>query len=84
MIRKEKHDFYPKQKSVTVTNNKIPRDFKHAWLAETCLILGDLILTGIYEKRVPKNNQEVKVRDFRGATIDGLKHHLLPLLKKKP
>ena len=25
----------------------------------------------------------VKVRDFRGATIDDLKHHLVPLLKKK-
>ena len=25
----------------------------------------------------------VQVRDFRGATIDDLKHHLVPLLKKK-
>ena len=26
----------------------------------------------------------MKVQDFRGATIDDLKHHLVPLLKKKP
>ena len=28
--------------------------------------------------------QVVKVRDFRSVTIDDLKHHLVPFLKKKP
>ena len=49
--------------------------------AGTCLIVRDSILTGINEKRLSRNNQVVKVRDFRGATIDDLKHHLVPLLK---
>ena len=57
---------------------------KHTWPAGTCLIVGDSILTGIDEKRLSNKNQLVKVRDFRGATIDDLKHHLVPLLKKEP
>ena len=93
MVRKEKHDVYLKQKSSEynskerndkANNDETPSNFKHAWPAGTCLIVGDSILTGIDEKRLSRNNQVVKVRDFRGATIDDLKHHLVPLLKKKP
>ena len=93
LVRKEKHDICLKQKSSEynskekngkVNSVKTPGNFKHAWLAGTCLIVGDSILTGIDEKRLSRNNQVVKVRDFRGATIDDLKHHLVPLLKKKP
>ena len=48
-------------------------------------MVGVSILTGIDEKRLSRNNnQVVKVRDFRGATTDDLKHHLAPLLQKKP
>ena len=53
-------------------------------MAGFCLIAGDSILIGINEKRLPKNNQVVKVRGFRGTTVDDLKHHLDLLLKKKP
>ena len=93
MFRKKKHDVYLKQKSSEynskerngkANNDETPSNFKHAWPAGTCLIVGDSILTGIDEKRLSRNNQVVKVRDFRGATIDDLKHHLVPLLKKKP
>ena len=90
---KEKHDIYLKQKcseysnkekNDKANNDETPGNFKHAWPAGTFLIVGDSILTGIDEKRVSRNNQVVKDRDFRGATIDDLKHHLVPLLKKKP
>ena len=93
MVRNEKHDIYLKRKSSEynskekndkANNDETPGNFKHAWPAGTCLIVGDSILTGIDEKRLSRNNQVVKVRDFRGATIDDLKHHLVPLLKKKP
>ena len=53
-------------------------------MAGICLIVGDSILIGINEKRLPTNNQVVKVRGFRGTTVDDLKHHLDLLLKKKP
>ena len=93
LVRKEKHGIYLKQKcseynnkekNDKANNDETPGNFKHAWPAGTCLIVGDSILTGIDEKRLSRNNQVVKVRDFRGATIDDLKHHLVPLLKKKP
>ena len=93
LVRKEKHDiylkqkcseYYNKEKSDKANNDETPGNFKHAWPTGTCLIVGDSILTGIDEKRLSRNNQVVKVRDFRGATIDDLKHHLVPLLKKKP
>ena len=93
LVRKEKYDVYLKQKSSKynskerndkANNDETPGNFKHAWPAGTCLIVGDSILTGIDEKRLLRNNQVVKVRDFRDATIDDLKHHLVPLLKKKP
>ena len=43
----------------------------------------------VYDKRVDGkrlsiNNHVVKLRDFRGAMIDDLNHHLALLLKKKP
>ena len=93
LVREEKHDIYLKQKILEydskekndkANNEETSGNFKHAWLAGTCLIVGDSILTGIDEKRLSRNNQVVKVRDFRGATSDDLKHHLVPLLKKKP
>ena len=65
-------------------NDETRCNFKPAWPAGTCLIVGDSILTGIDEKRLSRNNQVVKVQDVRGVTIDNLKHHLLHLLKKKP
>ena len=93
MVRNEKHDIYLKRKSSEYNskekndkakNDETPGNFKHACPTGTCLILGDSILTVVDEKRLSSNNQVVKVRDFRGATIRDLKHHLVPLIKKKP
>lgn len=55
---------------------KTPDDFKHAWTTTTCLIVGDLILTGRNKKQLSKNIQLTKV--------DDLKHHPISLLKMKP
>ena len=73
-----------KEKNDKANNDETPGSFKHAWPARTCLIAGDSILTETDEKRLSGNNQVVKVRDFRVTTIDDLKHHLFPLLKKRP
>lgn len=59
-----------------ITDDKTPDDFKHAWTTTTCLIIGDLILTGRNKKQLPKNIQLTKV--------DDLKHHPISLLKMKP
>ena len=93
LVRKEKHDFYLKHKhseckskeeNDMVTGGETAGNFKHVWLAGNCLIIGDPILTGVDEKRLSKNKHVVKIQDFRGATIDDLKSHLVPLLKNKP
>ena len=92
LVRKEKQYIYLKQKSSEynskekndkANNDETPGNFKHAWPAGTCLVVGDSISTGIDEKRLSRSNQVVNLRDFRGAAIDDLKHHLIPLLKKK-
>ena len=60
LVRKEKHNIYLKQKyseynnskekNDKVNNDETPANFKHEWPAETCLIVGDSILTGVDEK----------------------------------
>ena len=66
-----------------VTNDETSGNFKHAWPSET-LIVGNSILTVADKKQLSKKNQVVKVWDFRGPTIDDLKHRLVPLLRKNP
>ena len=72
-----------KEKNDKANNDETPGNFKHAWPAVTCLIVGDPILTEIDEKRLSRNNQVVKVREFRCTAIDDLKHHPVTLLRKK-
>ena len=84
MIKKEVHEIYLKPKCSKYNskekNDKVNNDetgnLKHA--IRTCLIIGDSIVTGIDE------NQVVKVQNFRGATIDEMKHDFVQLLKKTP
>ena len=57
-----------KTKNDKANSDETPGNFKHAWPAGTCLIVGDSILTGIDEKRLSRNNQVVKVRNFRSET----------------
>ena len=66
------------KKNYIVTNDETHCDFKYTWLAGTCLIVGDSILTGIDKNWLSKNNQAVQVWDFRGATIDDLIYPLVP------
>ena len=65
MVRKEKHDIYLKQKSSEynskeksdkANNDETHGNFKQAWPAGTCLIVGDPVLTGIFVKQLSKNN----------------------------
>ena len=56
---------------------------KHHWPKGTCVITGDSMLEGIDERRM-SSKRLVKVRSFPGATIDDMKHYLIPILAKKP
>ena len=64
-------------------NEASPKEIKHTWPADTCVIAGDSIITGIDEKRLSKNRL-VKVHDFRGATLADINHYIISILKKKP
>ena len=49
----------------------------------TTLIVADSIINGVLEG-LCVGNRNVKVRNFPGATVDDLNHHIIPLLQKKP
>ena len=49
----------------------------------TCVLMGDSILNGVIERNL-SNDRSVKVRKFLGATVDDLRHHALPIIRKQP
>ena len=52
------------------------------WPKNTTLIVGDAIINGVLEG-LSSGGRNGKVRNFPGATVDGLNHHIIPLLQKK-
>ena len=56
---------------------------KGQWPKNTTLIVGDSIINGVLEEGLCGGAQNVKVRNFPGATVDDLNHHIIPLLQKK-
>ena len=93
-IRKEKHQQYiaainnanaqTSDEKEECNSEVKPDKCEKPWPEGTCAIVGDSIITGIEEKRLGNKNGLVKVRDFRGATIGDLKHHIIPIIRKKP
>ena len=51
------------------------------WSRNTTLIVSNLMLSGIEEKRISKRDRNVKVKNFLGATIDDMYGYIKPLLK---
>ena len=45
--------------------------------------MGDSILNGVIERNL-SNDRSVKGRKFPGATINDLRHHALPIIRKQP
>ena len=45
--------------------------------------MGDSISNGVIERNL-SNDRSVKVRKFPGATVDDLRHHALPIIRKQP
>ena len=50
----------------------------------TAVIIGNSILNCIIQQRLSRKRSAVKVHNFRGATVDDMKHHAIPLLRKEP
>lgn len=51
------------------------------YLPDTCVLIGDSILNSVIEENL-SNDPSVKGRTFPGATVDGLRHHALPITGK--
>ena len=66
-------------------HNKIPPTTPTPWAKGTTLIAGDSMLHEIDENRLSgAKPNSVKVRIFRGATIDDMEDFLKPYLKRSP
>ena len=48
----------------------------------TCVLMSDSILNGATERNL-SNDRSVKVRKFSEATVDDLRHHALPIIRKQ-
>ena len=49
----------------------------------TCVLMAGSILNGVIERNL-SNDRSVKVRKFPRATVDDLRHHALPIIRKQP
>ena len=48
--------------------------------SDTCVLMGDSILNGVIERNL-SNDRSVK--NLPGATVDDLRHHALPIIRKQ-
>ena len=48
------------------------------------VIIGDSILNGIIQEPLSREGRVVKVHNFRDATVDDMKRHVILLLRKEP
>ena len=88
VIREKKEKFYElknsdnKNSEPVATNNK--RETQGKYPDGTAIIIGDSILNGIIQERLSRKGRVVKVHNFRGATVDDMKPHVILLLFKEP
>lgn len=86
---KEKEQTIEQQNKDNEKSNKEGKDLnptenkKHPWPKGTCVIIGDSMLEGVDERKM-SSKRLIKVRKFPGATIDDMRHYLIPILEKKP
>ena len=85
MIREKKEKFYEFKnggnKNSDSTNNNGETQGKYP--DGTAVIIGDSILNGITQERLCRKRHAAKVHNFRRATVDDMKHHVMPLLRKE-
>ena len=86
--RQKKEEFYQFKSKQPIDNNmnESSSKLKHQGLYPigTTVIVGDSIINGVIEERISKKDRPVKVRNFSGATVGDMEHHLIPIIQKKP
>lgn len=71
------------QKTTVWTKKNMDKIRHDIYPPGACVILGNSTLNGILEENL-SNERPVKVRGFPGATVEGLQHHALSIIWKKP
>ena len=71
----------PQQKDKLPPSQKGQSQQQGLWRPGTILIVGDSMLNGVEERKMPSN---VKVRNFPGSTVKDMHDYVKPLLRKKP
>ena len=69
-----KNNFYSNTAKENITTEK------GQWPKSTTLIVGDFIINDVLEEGLCGGGRKVKVRNFTGATVVDLNHHIIPLL----
>ena len=65
--------------------NKVKKNsIVHKWPKKTILVASDSMFCQLDEQRLCKNNFTVKVRSFKGSTVEDMYSYLYPLLRKEP
>ena len=99
LIRKKEHMKYQLEQAEKISEDTLPLQnsldnnssschettpsVSHKWPKKTVLVVGDSMLIGVDEKRMSHRNN-VKVRNFPGATIDDMFDYIKPLIQKCP
>ena len=88
MIWKKKEIFYEFENSdnknsepIATSNN---RETQKKYPDGIAVIIRDSILNATIQERLSRKGHVVKVHNFRGVTVDDMKHHVIPLLHKEP
>ena len=81
-IRQKQQEKLHKSKKAYISPKSNEKPSK--WNRNTTRIVADSMLSGTVERRISKWERKVKVKNFLGATIDGMYDYIKPLLKKIP
>ena len=85
-IRHNKHKTYLQSKILEInknqSNNEEHQDV-YQWLKATIAISGDSIISGIKEELLSNAKHQIKVKCYRGATVEDMFDYVNPLLKWK-
>ena len=79
-FRKKQQEKFTKIKKLHVSPKS--NENLHKWDRNTTLIVGDSMLSGIEERRISKKDRKVKVKNFPGATINGMYDYPQAAIKK--
>ena len=67
-----------------INDEDVPREKQGIYPDGTVVVIGDSILNGVMQERLSRKGRPVKVHNFRGASVDDLWFHVIPIIRKKP